>query len=172
MNNYSKLEYEIEKIQHIKNSINILNWDIAVNTPKGSIESRSREIAELSKITDERLLSPKLIELIENINLEELDEWQKANVREIRRDIRESSYLNHKQKEEYILATTKCEYAWRQAKQENNYNVIKPHLSEVISYVVELATKKSELLNVSKYQALVDIYDPDCSLLEITNNFY
>lgn len=171
MNNYSKLEYEIEKIQHIKNSINILNWDIAVNTPKGSIESRSREIAELSKITDERLLSPKLIELIENINLEELDEWQKANVREIRRDIRESSYLNHKQKEEYILATTKCEYAWRQAKQENNYNVIKPHLSEVISYVVELATKKSELLNVSKYQALVDIYDPDCSLLEITNNF-
>ncbi|MDP5020429.1 MAG: carboxypeptidase M32, partial [Rickettsiaceae bacterium] len=84
MNNYSKLEYEIEKIQHIKNSINILNWDIAVNTPKGSIESRSREIAELSKITDERLLSPKLIELIENINLEELDEWQKANVREIR----------------------------------------------------------------------------------------
>lgn len=47
MNNYSKLEYEIEKIQHIKNSINILNWDIAVNTPKGSIESRSREIADI-----------------------------------------------------------------------------------------------------------------------------
>lgn len=66
MNNYSKLEYEIEKIQHMKNIINILNWDISVNTPKGSIESRSKEIAELSKITDERLLSPKLIELTEN----------------------------------------------------------------------------------------------------------
>ena len=61
MNNYYKLEYEIEKIQYIKNSINILNWDIAVNIPKGSIESRSKEIVELSKIIDGRLLSPKLI---------------------------------------------------------------------------------------------------------------
>jgi len=48
MQNYLLLEKEIEEINQISNVISILSWDIAVNMPIGSAESRTDEISLLS----------------------------------------------------------------------------------------------------------------------------
>ena len=45
MQNYLQLEKEIEEINQISNVVNILSWDIAVNMPIGSAESRTNEIS-------------------------------------------------------------------------------------------------------------------------------
>ena len=44
---YLLLEQEIEEINKINNIISLITWDIAVNIPIGSIDSRSDEISLL-----------------------------------------------------------------------------------------------------------------------------
>ena len=44
MENYIKLENKIEEIFKINNSINILYWDMSINTPKFSLNGRKEEI--------------------------------------------------------------------------------------------------------------------------------
>ena len=57
MQNYLQLEKEIEEINQINNVVDILSWDIAVNMPTGSTESRTNEISLLSSIIHSRLKS-------------------------------------------------------------------------------------------------------------------
>ena len=90
MKNYLLLEKEIEEINQISNVIDILSWDIAVNMPIGSAESRTSEISLLSSIIHSRLKSNKINELINTVDAEtgQLNIWQIANLQEIKRKTR------------------------------------------------------------------------------------
>ena len=85
MNNYIKLENEFLTISHFNNILSILYWDVAVNMPIGSGESRSNEIVTLTSLVHSMLKSPMLKELLSKAKEESknLDDWQNANIREI-----------------------------------------------------------------------------------------
>ncbi|BAD04273.1 Zn-dependent carboxypeptidase [Onion yellows phytoplasma OY-M] len=57
--NYQKLEQRFEKIGRLENIINILNWDMACNIKKGSQESRTLEIIDLTQIIKKLLTSQR-----------------------------------------------------------------------------------------------------------------
>lgn len=162
MKNYKSLEQEIEEISQINNVISILSWDIAVNMPVGSAESRANEIALLSAIANSRLKSTKISELINLADTEagQLSNWQIANLREIRKKVEYARCVSDDLQKRYIAATTRSELVWREARKENDFNKLKPYLQEVLICVRELAEAKASLLNCSKYDALVDEYDP------------
>ena len=77
MQNYLLLEKEIEEINQISNVVDILSWDIAVNMPIGSAESRTNEISLLSSIIHSRLKSNKINDLINAALLHESLSWLK-----------------------------------------------------------------------------------------------
>ena len=158
MKNYKLLEQEFEEISQINNVISILSWDIAVNMPIGSAESRANEIALLSSLAHSRLKSTKISELINLADTEtdRLDSWQNANLREIRKKVEYASCISDDLQKGYITATTKSELVWREARKENNFNKLKPYLQEVLTCVRELSEAKAILLNCSRYDALVD----------------
>lgn len=162
MQNYLLLEKEIEEINQISNVIDILSWDIAVNMPIGSAESRTSEISLLSSIIHSRLKSDKINELINAMDAEtgQLNTWQIANLREIKRKVRYISSISDDLQKRYISATTKSELVWREARRDNDFNKLKPYLQEVLVCVQELAGAKASLLNCTKYDALLDEYDP------------
>jgi carboxypeptidase Taq len=163
MQNYLLLEKEIEEINQISNVINILSWDIAVNMPIASAESRTSEISLLSSIIHSRLKSNKINELINAANAEisQLDNWQFANLQEIKRKTLYISCISDDLQKRYISAATKSELVWREARRDNDFNKLKPYLQEVLVCVQELAGAKASLLNCTKYDALVNEYDPN-----------
>ena len=89
MQNYLQLEKEIEEINQINNVVDILSWDIAVNMPIGSAESRTNEISLLSLIIHSQLKSNKINDLINSADTEtsQLNAWQNANLQEIKRKV-------------------------------------------------------------------------------------
>jgi len=173
MKNYKSLEQEIEEISQINNVISILSWDIAVNMPVGSAESRANEIALLSAMANSRLKSTKISELINLADTEanQLNNWQVANLREIRKKVEYARCINDDLQKRYIIAITKSELVWREARKENDFNKLKPYLQEVLTCVRELAEAKASLLNCSKYDALVDEYDPSRNTEELKQIF-
>ncbi len=106
MEDYKLLEREIEQISQINNAINLLYWDMATYMPRGSAESREKEITTLTLIANTMLKSKKISELIESVKEkpENLNKWQLANIREIERNIRESKFVEDNLQRRYISA--------------------------------------------------------------------
>lgn len=173
MQNYKLLEKQMEEISQLNNIMNLLSWDIAVNMPIGSVESRASEISLLNSIIHSKLKSPKLTELINaaNAEIKQLDNWQIANLRETKKKVEYSNCISNDLQKRYIIATTKSELVWREARKENDFNKLKAYLKEVINCVQEIAEAKSTLLNCSKYDALVDEYDPSRNTKDLKQTF-
>ena len=173
MQNYLQLEKEIEEINQINNVVDILSWDIAVNMPIGSAESRTNEISLLSSIIHSRLKSNKINDLINAADTEtsQLNAWQSVNLQEIKRKVLYISCVSEALQKRYITTSTKSELVWREARRDNDFNNLKPYLQEVFDCVQELAEAKASLLNCTKYDALLDEYDPSRKTTDLKEIF-
>ena len=173
MQNYLQLEKEIEEINQINNVVDILSWDIAVNMPIGSAESRTNEISLLSLIIHSQLKSNKINDLINSADTEtsQLNAWQNANLQEIKRKVLYISCVSDDLQKRYITAATKSELVWREARKDNDFNKLKPYFQEVLDCVQELAGAKASLLNCTKYDALLDEYDPSRKTTDLKEIF-
>lgn len=173
MNNYTTLEQEFKKIYHISSLINLLYWDIAVNLPKKSIENRTAEINLLDSISRTKIKSSRMKELINGAlsETDKLNPWQIANLKEIERLCLSTTCIDDKLNERYITAGAKCELIWRDARKQNDYNMLLPHLQEVLACVKEIAKCRSDAFKCNKYDALIDIYDPETTSKDIKKTF-
>ncbi len=161
-NNYTKLENEFATISHFNNILSILYWDVAVNMPMGSGESRTNEIVTLTSLVHLLLKSPMLKELVSKAKEESksLDDWQNANIREIERQIIDANCIDEQLQKKLVAATTKAELVWREARKNNDYTLFKPHLQKVLDYTQEVAKVRADAFNCGLYDSLIDMFDP------------
>ncbi|WP_347939345.1 carboxypeptidase M32 [Rickettsia oklahomensis] len=173
MNNYTKLENEFSNISHFNNILSILYWDIAVNMPIGSGESRSNEIVTLTSHVHAMLKSPILQELLSKAKEESknLNYWQNANIREIERKVKDANCVDEQLQKKLVAATNKAELVWREARKNNDYNLFKPHLQKVLYYTKEIAKARADVFNCRLYDSLIDMYDPSRQSSEIKQVF-
>ncbi|WP_041405222.1 carboxypeptidase M32 [Rickettsia canadensis] len=173
MNNYTKLENAFSTISHFNNILNILYWDVAVNMPIGSGESRSNEIITLTSLVHSMLKSPLLKELLSKAKEESknLNNWQNANIREIERKITDANCIDEQLQKKLVAATNKAELVWREARKNNDYNLFKPHLQKVLDYTKEVAKARADVFNCGLYDSLIDMYDPSRKSNEIKQFF-
>jgi carboxypeptidase Taq len=85
---------------------------------------------------------PKLEEWLRAAEGEPLDDLERANLREIRRDWREANALPESLVEAKTLAGARCEHAWRTQRKANDWKGFLPNLREV----VRLAREKAQFL--------------------------
>lgn len=158
---YLALEKYIESVFELNNVVNILYADSMAITPINSQDSRVLEIKNISAIAHKLLTSIELSDLISEAQTEIdiLDDWQKANLREIARRHVHASSINSGLQQELMLAKTNCELMWKKAKNDNSFSVLIPYLQRVLSLSQEIAQIKSEQFNQPKYNTFLDIYD-------------
>ncbi|TVY12137.1 carboxypeptidase M32 [Candidatus Phytoplasma pini] len=159
--NYNKLEKQMEKISHLSNILSLIHWDIACNIKKDSLASRTQEIITIEKIIYSKLNSIETKNLLKKAKQEilSLDIWQKTNLKEIERKIINATLIKPELQEKLTIATTHAEINWRQAKEENNYNIFKPYLQKVLDYTKEISKIRSKKFNLSLYDSLLDSFD-------------
>jgi carboxypeptidase Taq len=162
---YLALEKYIESVFELNNVVNILYADSMTITPINSQDSRVLEIKNISAIAHKLLTSIELSDLISEAQTEIdiLDDWQKANLREITRRHVHASSINSGLQRELMLAKTNCELMWKKAKDDNSFSMFKPYLQRVLSLSQEVAHIKSEQFNKPKYDTFLDVYNADQS---------
>ncbi|KJV54644.1 carboxypeptidase M32 [Orientia tsutsugamushi] len=173
MKNYLLLEEEIKQVTRINNIITLLYWDLSTCMPVNAGTSRGEDIATLTTIVYDILRSDKIFDLIARAKEEipQLDQWQTANLALIEKKAIESRCIDYSLQKKYILAATQGELVWRQAKKENNYELFKPYLQQILTCVKEIASTKSKILNCTMYDSLIDIYDCGRKVTEIKEIF-
>ena len=159
---YFVLEEIFAKVSHLQSAHGLLCWDAETNMPPAASKDRAEEIATLSSVIDAILVDKGVDSLLEDAEGEadDLRPVEKRNLELMRRKWKEHASAPVKLRTELALKGAECCFLWREAKQENDFNKLLPHLKEVVRLVREKAAAKSKFLLCTPYEALVDSYDP------------
>ena len=157
---YKKLEARFHRMSVLSGIGGMLHWDMAVIMPDGGADARSEQLATLSVLENELINAPDLGDLISSAESERLDDWQQANLAEMKRAWVHGTAVPADLVEKMSRAETRCEVAWRKARADNDFKGLLPHLQEVLDLSIEAGKAKAEALGTSVYDALLDQYDP------------
>jgi len=124
------------------------------------LDARAAALAEMEALTHRLRTEPRLKELIARAEAEALDEAQRANLREIRRDWRSSNALPERLVTRKAIATSRCEHAWRTQRPANDWTGFLGNFREVLELAREEARLLADDSGLSPYDALLDQYEP------------
>jgi carboxypeptidase Taq len=156
------------RYQHVAS---IVGWDRNAMMPPGGNEARAAAEAELHALMHRLRTDPRLAEWMRAAEAEPLDAIERANLREMRRDWREANALPESLIEAKTLAGAKCEHAWRSQRPANDWRGFLENFREVVRLAREEAQLLSDDTGLSRYDALMDRYEPGMHAADIERIF-
>ena len=149
----------------------IAGWDQSAKMPPAGNEARAAALAELAGLLHRMRTDPALRDQIERAEQEPLSGLQRANLREIRRDWRSSNALPESLVQRKQMASSRCEHAWRTQRPANDWAGFLVNFREVLAVAREEATLLGEQTGLSRYDALLDVYEPGTSTATLDRVF-
>jgi carboxypeptidase Taq len=139
--------------------------------PPAGNEARSLALAELDSLLHGMATDPALPGVLAAAEAEPLDALQRANLREIRRAWRSANALPASLVSAKTLANARCEHAWRSQRPANDWAGFAPNLREVLALARQEAECLSQSSGLSRYDALLDLYEPGMRSSEVVRVF-
>ena len=172
----SKTAYQTLCARHVRmyrlsHLHSIASWDQSANMPAKGNEARSLALAEMGGLLHQLATEPELQGLLEAAAQEDLDEVERANLREMQRAWRASNALPQSLVEAKSLANSRCEHAWRSQRPANDWAGYAENLREVVRLAREEARCLSAVTGLAPYDALMDQYEPGMRSAEVDRVF-
>lgn len=158
---YAQLQKKFKRIQILNEAGSMLHWDMATMMPKGGAQSRSEQLSLIATLSHSMMTDNEMGDLLAGAEKQDLNDWDKANLREMKRSYIHATALSEDLVEARSKANHKCEQIWREARPEGDFKKVAPALKEVLNLSRQAAAAKAEKLNCSLYDALLDAYEPD-----------
>lgn len=160
---YAELEARFRRAALVGDASGLLGWDASVLMPEGSAESRAEITATLNVISHELLTAPEVSDLLDTAEEAAggLTDWQRANLREMRRRWVHRTAVSPDLVEAMVKADSACEMIWRQARPNNDFKAALPALQTVLDLTLEAGRARAEALELGLYDALLDQFQPD-----------
>ena len=109
--NYTELCRTWQRLYHFNHAASILGWDRNAMMPSKGNDARAAAEAELQALIHRTRTDPKLVQQLRAADDEPLNDIERANLREMRRDWRDVNALPEALVEAKSLASAKCEHA-------------------------------------------------------------
>ena len=149
----------------------IVGWDRnAMMPPKGN-EARAAAQAELSALIHRARTDVRLGEWLREAEQEPLDDLERANLGEMKRDWHEATALPESLVEAKTIAHARCEHAWRRQRPANDWRGFLENFREVVRLAREEARRLSASNGLSRYDALMERYEPGARAADIERLF-
>jgi len=153
---------EVAILSDLAAAADLLSWDQDTYMPPGASEGRGEQEATLHAIRHARLTDPAYGDLLEELEGSGLDPAgsDHAMVREARRTARRAGRLPRRLVEELARRTASARVAWARARSEDRFDVFAPELAAVLELKREEADCVGWQSGASRYDALLDVYEP------------
>jgi len=170
---YEQLEQEFRRLHAFRGALAVLRWDAAVTMPRGSADVRGEQLAAIETDCHAMLTSPRLTRLLERAEASGagLRDWQRANLREMRRERDHAIATPPTLVARLARATARAEAAWREARERNDFKVLAPALEEVLRLTRNRAGLLGQHMGLYPYDALLDEYTPGLLSADIDGMF-
>lgn len=162
MNAYQNLEKVFRRYANLKHLESMAHWDAAVMMPEGSGPARADALAELGQILNESLKQPEIGDWLAEAEAKTagLNDWEKANLREMKRVWSKTVCLSSDLVRRKTLAASKCELAWRKLRPANNWKEFLPLFEDVVSLAREESLQRAQATGKSPYDSMMDLFEP------------
>jgi len=171
---YAELATALREAALLGSCASVLGWDEQTYMPPAGAEHRANQLALLAGMVHERATSPRLGELIAELEQSALaadaDSPQGANIREARRDYDRATKLPRRLVEELSHAATMGQQAWIEARKVSDFSRFLPILKQIVT----LKREQAQAVGYGKgvpYDALLDEYEPGMTSAEVTRLF-
>ena len=148
----------------------LLGWDQQVFMPSGSAAGRAEQSELVGRMYHERLTSPRLGELIEEVAaLPNQTLEQQAGVRNMRRTYARATRVSPDLASRISKAGARGVAAWGEAKNTKNFRLF----SESLQTNVDLAVERATAIDASRhpYDVLLEDYDPGTTVEDLRRMF-
>ncbi|MEN0616139.1 carboxypeptidase M32 [Klebsiella indica] len=159
--NYHLLTHTFQRLSRFSHLSAIAGWDMFTMMPPGGSAARSEALAELGVLQHQILTDKKVGEWLNNALQEDLNDVEQANLREMTRQYEQAALLPESLVEARSLAGSRCEHAWRSQRPANDWSGFAENLREVVRLSREEAQIRAAAKGCSRYDALLDIFEPD-----------
>jgi carboxypeptidase Taq len=149
----------------------IAGVDMQTTMPAGGSRARGEAMAELSVFMHELLTDKRLGGVFDAAQQESLNDVEQANLTEMRRAWQQATLLPASLVEAKSLAGSRCEHAWRQQRPANDWQGFAANLKEVVKLSREEAQLRADALGVSRYDALLDVFEPGMTSAQLDQTF-
>ena len=157
---YDTLAATWKRLHHFGHLQAIASWDRSALMPASGNDARANAMAEMDGLLHGIRTDPQLAANIEKSEGEKLDDFQRANLREIRRDWRNANALPASLVQAQSLAISRCEHAWRTQRPANDWQGFLSNFREVLKFSREQAKYLADRSGLSPHDALMDVYEP------------
>ncbi|MBV9697763.1 MAG: carboxypeptidase M32, partial [Gammaproteobacteria bacterium] len=166
---YKQLEQEFKRLHAFRGALSLLRWDAAVMMPRGSADVRAEQLAALETEHHALLTAPRITRLLDRAqaNTQGLEDWQVANLREMRRQRDHAIATPATLVARLTKAASRAEARWLEARAQGKFEAFAPYLEEVVHLVRDKATLLGQALNLAPYDALVDEFSPGLTTADI-----
>ncbi len=173
---YDQLVSHVADVALLESSGNILGWDQETMMPAGGLDLRSKQLAQLARLSHEMATDPRVgdwLSACEGDRSLIADPLSDAavNVREIRRAYTRLTKLPTSLVEELAKASSIGQHEWAEARAASDFQRFRPHLTRI----VELLRRKAECFGWAKggeaWDALADDYEAGCTASEVASVF-
>jgi carboxypeptidase Taq len=151
----------------------IASWDQHTYMPPKGANHRADQMGYLAKLGHEKLTSPRLGELLNQLEggplVKSADALETVNVREIRRVYDRAVKMPGRLVEEIARTVSQAQNIWAEARKNSHFPSFAPWLDKIV------ALKREEAQAVgykeTPYDALLDEYEPGATAAQITRVF-
>ncbi len=159
----------IREIRKLHSAAALVAWDMRTKMPPKGAAARAEVAGKLSRMAFEMTTSSKAAEFIEYFNRpkihDALSEVERRNVWLATKEYRRSKAIPAEKFEKFIIACSKGETIWQDAKAESDFGKFKPVLGEIVGYLKEFTEYYGYEDN--RYDALIDDYEPSTTTKDI-----
>ena len=150
----------------------VLGWDEQTYLPPGGAEHRANQLSLLAGMIHQRATSPRLEELLAELEAEPGDEdsARSVNIREARRGYDRATKLPRRLVEELSRVATLSQQAWVEARQQSDFKQFLPWLEQIVA----LKREEAEAIGYGDgvpYDALLDDYEPGMTARDVEGLF-
>jgi carboxypeptidase Taq len=168
---YDALTQTYQRLHRLGHLQSIASWDQAANMPPKGNEARAAAMAEMSSLLHGLRTDKALADHLQRAEQEPLDDLQRANLREIRRDWRSSNAVPEALVRRRSMAQSRCEHAWRQQRPANDWPGFVENFREMLAVGREEARLLADLTGLRPYDALMDMYEPGTTCATVDRVF-
>ncbi len=168
MENYTKLKKIFETHAHIRYAKRLLIWDEMAMMPEGAGSHRAKTIAIFDQLMHQMLTSKKVQSALKRAQSEDLTTlWDQKNLAWMQKKHQLLHSIPSQLSAQSAQANTLALQAWRKYRAENNWKDFCPFLEKSFHYVKAIAEIKSQALQMSPYDALMNDFAPGSHEKEI-----
>ncbi len=155
---YERFIAKLKEVRTLDAVGSLLSWDQETYMPPKTAAARAEQLALVSGLVHEKLVSDEMGALLEELSGRPLDPEQAANVREVRRVFERERKLPTELVREIARTRSLAHEAWVAARKAADFERFAPWLEKNLALQKEVAERTG--YEEEPYDALLDWYEP------------